>query len=524
MSAANVVQLPTRVASKAFELEPLLIGAALHLRAKHQVFEVISLVGDEFAGELHRKAWQIARARAERNLEVSAAEVFAAGLRKAWFQGEERQALERLEAANMLDAGAFIRVARDFRNIIEGQRFVQSLEAAVLRVRQRGFDPATEAGWLSGVERSLHAHTAKLEPLTVEQEKFLSKWESNEQSGKLAYLPTGIRVLDEAIGGLPRSLTLIVADAGVGKTAFQDSLLHALLVTNVGIKAALISPEDGTQHVVKRWMARDMGWVLRDVGSRKRNPIEEELSLSVAKSHYPLLERVLGYTQRNITADKLISTLWQAADAGAEAASIDNFNKLNISGLPGEYPERVQRFSDRLQEFSEKSGVAAIMLAHSTDDVTSRKQVSGSAGVQGGKSLGRDARLRLDLYQKDHELRCVIAKANELGEQGTVLQFHRLREAGLIDPEKGFPVDVKGEEAAEQERAADARLARQMALTRKRKKLIAQEKAATEDARAEAEAQASLFDAEKQAAVEKPKSFGMRWATPKSPEDSHDPE
>jgi len=513
--SASVLQMPARP-GRAIELEAVLVGAALHLRPTFKTFEQLGVGGDEFTVELHRKAWQIARRRAEKTLAVGATEVFAAGLKHGWFSGPELAQLEALEGANTLDAHAFVRVGRDFRRIFEGQRYQQALEQALARVRGRGFDPSAEAGWLSSLEAGLRAQGAQLEPLTVEQQRFLATWDEREASGRTAYIPTGFPSLDAELGGLPESLCLLVADGGVGKTAFQDTLLHSVLLANPEAKACLISPEDGVQHVVQRWLARDLGWKMRDVGSgmRRRSADDSERIQQISAAQYPLLDRVLGWKHRNVTADKLISLCWAAADAGCRVVSIDNFNKINISGLAGEDMwTRVQRLSDRLQEFGEKAGVAAIMLVHSTGDEASgpRKQVSATSGMQGGKSFGRDARLRLDLSKKNGALRVTIVKANTQAEQGGAIDFDRLAEAGMVRPESGALVDLHDEARRERAAREDERLLRQVAASKRRKALAEKEKETTETKAAEAEEQKALFDAEKQRAVEKPAAWGARW-------------
>lgn len=470
--SATVLPMPARPpAARGAELEAMLLGAALHLKLAHGVFELVAITGEEFSVELHRKAWQIARRRAEKGLEVGAAEVYAAGFKAGWFtDARQLEQLERLEGTNTLSVEAFKRVAADFRTVVEGQRYIAALEQALQRVRARGFDASAESGWLSALDTGIRSFGARLEPLTAEQERYLATWQEREESGRPAYIPTGLLALDAEIGGLPESLTLIVADAGVGKTAFQDTLLHSVLLANPEAKAALISPEDGVRHVIQRWMARDLGWLMRDVGSKRRTAAEAERVQEIAGAQYSLLERVLGWKHRSLTIDKLISLCWSAADAGCRVISIDNFNKLNISGLGGDYHERVQRASDRLQEVGEKAGVAVILLAHSTDDSDGRKPLSSSSGVQGGRALGRDARLRLDLSEKGGALRVLIAKANTQGRRGTVIDFERLAEAGLIRADGGAKVDVNAEAAQERRR----KLAEKMRESRDVRKQLAE--------------------------------------------------
>ena len=508
--SAPVTQLhPSRPTS--FDLEAKLIGAALHLGPAAPFLEALALTGDEFSVELHRKAWGAVLRQAEAGIRPTVETVAGAGLRRKALTPDDAKALERLAEANTLSLDTLRVVARDFRLGVQAVRVAAALEAEAQRLRAGVFDPATTAGRLSGIERELHRENAKITDLTEDQNRLLDRWDRNQREGKRDFLPTGIKVLDAEIGGLPQKLCLFAADAGVGKTALIDSMQHSMLLTHPELVLGLISPEDGVEHVPRRWMARETGWLLRDIGSRVRT-VEEELRVTeIADRHHALLKRILGYRERSITADQLIALCWQLVERGAGCIFIDNFNKITLRGTD-DYHERVQRFSDRLSEFAEKAKVPAVLVAHTTgEEQTGKRGVSGSAGVQGGRSLGRDARLRIDLFRKDGQLRGLIAKANELGEQGTVIQFSRQATAGLIDPDTGEKIDVIAEAAAERRRKAEDSEAERERLRLRRNAKRASEKEAADETKAKAEEQKTLFDAEKAKAVEKPKAWGARW-------------
>ncbi|HEY0882391.1 MAG TPA: hypothetical protein VGD87_12705, partial [Archangium sp.] len=128
--------------------------------------------------------------------------------------------------------------------------------------------------------------------------------------------------------------------------------------------------------------------------------------------------------------------------------------------------------------------VACILLAHSTDEGDGRKSPSSTSGVQGGKALGRDARLRLDLSEKNGQLRVTIAK-NTMGRHGTVLEFERLAEAGLVKADSGVPIDVAAESSFERKKKLLERAKESREVTK-------QLKAAEKEAEPEPDAQPSL--------------------------------
>lgn len=446
MSLPNVVQMP-RPAPKASQLEPMMVGAAMRLEMKRGDFELIGLAGEELYVELNRKAWMISRRRAEKGLPVSVSEVFAAGLKHGWFHaGDEAELVQLVTRGKDLDLPGLRRVAGEFRSIVEGQRYVGQLSQAIQRVQSGGYDASTEGAFLDATTATVRAQGAQLSVMTATQERFLAKWDERAASGRMLYVPTGIHCFDAIYGGAPESVTVVVGDGGAGKTGFADSLLETLLVVNPGAKACLISPEDGTDHLLQRWMARDMKLPMRDVGGRKLEGIEEERQ-QVAGRHYPLLERILDYPHRGLTPAKLVQLCWQAANEGARAVVVDNFNKLKLGGS-GDFHERVQAMSDSLQDCGERARIAIFMLVHSTADLAKRTGGS-SEGVHGGASMPRDSRLRLDLYNKGGALRMRVDKANTLGPEGKVFEFARHAEAGLIDFASGAEVNLAEEKRIE---------------------------------------------------------------------------
>lgn len=502
---STVHQLPApRAPQNVLELERRFVGGLLHLAPPAPVLAAVAVIGSDFSVELYAKVVNACRRQAEAGLKYSHETVTAAGLRRGALTVDEARQLEQLAGSNTLTLDSWRHLAGEYKRLRTGIRTALALETEAARIRRGEFNESVTAGRLSALERELQRGAARIEDLTGDQERLLARWDRHRAEKTFDYVPTGLKALDAEIGGWPRKgLSLVTADAGVGKTAVIDSSVHAMLMLPPRtISIGMISPENGVEHLPKRWLARETGWLLREIGSRELSPEEETKLQEIAAVNHELLKRVHGFRERNVTADHLIALCWQLVELGCGAVFIDNFNKIRLTGR-ADYHERVQDFSDRLSEFSERAEVPAILVVHQSDsDVnnTRGKQVSGSGGLQGGKSLGRDARLRLDLFRKDRELRGLIAKANELGEQGTVIQFNRQATAGLIDPDTGERIDVAQERAIERRRKSEEQQAERDAVAKKRRATRAAEKAeedakdAAAKAAAEPPAQARLID------------------------------
>ena len=201
---AEVFALPVRPQQRGLELERRVLGACLHLGLDFGAFEALGLSESDFADATCQVGWKIARALAGRKEPVNAATVGASGGRARLLTEADAETLQQLELGNLVDRPTLRRIARDLHLERQADRTARSLEAEVQRLRGGLFDPSRTAGVLSGIERQLHAESAAITDLTEDQLRILDRWDANLRAGIAEYVPTGIKVLDDAIGGLPR--------------------------------------------------------------------------------------------------------------------------------------------------------------------------------------------------------------------------------------------------------------------------------------------------------------------------------
>lgn len=456
-----VTQLHPQTHPKGVDQEHQLIGGALNLRPDLAAFAAMGLNGDEFSIATYGRIWKHVLREVEAGRPVSWQSVAARAASSGKFTdyvGNLTKDLERLAETSTLDLPGFRLVGAQFKNMHVGQRTAVSLEQLAQRIRQQGLDPARDAGTLSGLERELRQRGAQISDLTEDQQRLLTRWATNSATGKSDLVPTGIKALDAEIGGLPKLLCLFTGLPGVGKTAFLDSMLHSMLVTNPTLKIGLVGLEDGAEHVPERWLARQTGYLLREIGNRELT-VDEQLRVDeIAAQQYPLLQRIEGYRERGIDDDELISLVWQMAERGCGVVAIDNRNKVRVKGH-GEPYQLEQRFSERLSEAFEKAKVVGCMVIHLAAGAPGAK---GKPGLQGGMAFARDARFRIDFSRKGKALRGTIEKANKLCEEGTVIEFERQATAGLINPDAGALINVDAERRLEKEQAEDESMARNM--------------------------------------------------------------
>ena len=522
MSGATVTQLPRPVAG--VELEARIVGAALALGLTLSDFEALGIAAEDFTAPLHRKAWAIARTKATKKLEVSAATVASAGRAGQWFTASEGADVERLALTSLLGREEFRQVAADFRLGVHRARTIAALEQQLQQLRTGAFNPARSAAALEAIAHQLQRDTAPDEDATGDVIELLYDWDDNERTNKSRLLPTRILALDAEYGGLPPGLTVFAAAPGVGKTAVMDSMIRAQLEADPELHLGFFGLEDGTAHIARRWMAHETGMLLREVGWKKRTEEQRVASEAAAEKFRPLLQRLHVYRHDTITAPELVARIASMrARYGIAAAYVDNLTEVDFTAQRQgrDFQERehqqVAELGRQLRNFGLRESMPIGLIAH-TIGALKVGDIPSPQDLAGGQALGRRVRLFIGMWAKGDAIRATVDKANELGPRGVTIEFARFAEAGLIDPNNGSKINLAQERAAEKAEKVrnDAAQREALAAERRAKKAAAEAaaKEAAEKLKTPDDPQAALaLEAEKQRAVEKPSGWGMRWAS-----------
>lgn len=529
--SATATALPVRTPPARAASEALVIGGVLHLQLSLSDLEASGLGAEDFKIDLWRKALQIARKRAERRDLVSAETVAMAGLRASWFTQSEREQLEAQAYANTLTREAWFQVANDFRLMSRAADLATALEAEVRSLRSGGFNPARTASNLEQLAQQLQRDTAPDEDAAGDVVELLEDWDTNETEKTSRLFPTRIAQVDEAIGGMPWGLTVILARAGVGKTAVLDSMIRAQLEADENVHLGFFGLEDGTSHIVRRWMAHDTGMLLREVGWKERTDDQRKASKAMAEHYTRLLRRLHVYRHDTIGSKDLVARIAaMKAKFNIAAAYVDNLFEVDLrapqQGRFQPHDKEHQLLSElgrRLRNLGMRERFPIGLITHTIGEI-GEGQIPTQEDIAGGQALAKRVRLLLSLWEKGEELRCTIGKANELGARGITVAFARLKEAGLIDPTAGHKVNLQAERAADRKAREDEKEAAVELRRKKREETRQKERelkaAAEAKAKEDADPQESLgIDLEeanrkaKEAAVERPDGWGMRWTS-----------
>lgn len=498
------------------QVEEQLIGAALELGDPlREALDHAMLPAEYFGVPAHRGVWDLICRMAKRGLVVSPMTVFSAGLSSRLLNEAALGWLETLRANNRLGVDSFRQVAETFRMRVRGDRIADQLDREVRQLREGEFFPNRLSGALESVLHTLSRDYAPDETAEGDVLELSERWAKHEDEGTSALLSTGIKVIDEAVGGLPPALTIIAGKPGGGKTAVLCSMLRAMLEADPNCTLGLFGLEDGTSWFTRRIAADLLNMKLREVGWKKRTVDQlDAWQTKVGPYIQGLASRLIAYKRDSISNDELIRRcngmvypvgaasdcehVWlngKCSKCGARkpvtAIFVDHLGEIDNRG--GDYWQNVAETVRRCRNFAITTGKPMVVLCHTTDDgdqkpgtAKGKEGPPNMAKMAGGRSIDRRARLMLGLWSKGEAWRGSVLKANELGAPGGCFEFARLFDAVLIDPAGGRQVNLVAERAAEardqREKAElesdDVVLARKQRRAQKEAKLKAEEEAA----------------------------------------------
>jgi replicative DNA helicase len=492
---STVLAFPKTGRPPAAELEAKVVGGALDLGLTLSDFEALGLTAEDLQLELHRKAWAIARAKAERHLPVTADTVGSAGFKRQWFTAEQVEELNGLAARSTLTRESLASVADDLRQLVRAAALARALEEQVRHLRSGEFNLGSVSGRLEALASEINRDVAPDEDAAGDVMGVQDTWDNAEAAGKSRLLPTCISVLDAQIGGLPPGLTVFGAAPGVGKTAVLDSMIRAQLEADPDLHLGFFGLEDGTDHVIRRWVAADTGIPLREVGWGKRTAEQKAACDEAFARAYPLLKRLHVYRRDTIRPDQLLlRAARMRAKFGVRGIYVDNLTEVDVSTRGGNQKEfeAIGELGRRLRNFALREQIPVALIAH-TVGALRMGEIPTIFDLAGGQALARRVRLFFGLWVKGDELRCTTGKANELGPAGVTVAFERIVTAGLISPTAGSKVNLQQEKAIERREKNDLKLVEQIEAAKRRRELQKKLEEPKPAARVESEPQASLF-------------------------------
>ncbi len=492
------------------DVEGRLLGALLAIPEKIELVEGSGLVRDDFQNRHVGIAWDIAKSLITRRLHASAETVCSAAVRSNWLTLIDMMWLADLEVQNKLALAGALQIADDVRALARGRSIRLDLQQQIDLIDRGRFSPSHLHGALEGILHALSTEFSGDETADADLLELNVQWASNVEKGQSMLRPTGIRVLDQALGGgVPRNLWIVQGKPGSGKNALFTSMIRAKLLADPECKIGVFGLESGTAWLTRRWQAEDLGLKQSEVGSKPLTTEQWERKAVVDNSHAQLLKRVMVYRHDGVSATELARRAMRwIFKFGITDLLIDNLREVKPD--PRSRQEYHLQISETIRVFrniGSRYGVSTGLAVHDVDDGSSKVEVGKEKPphpdkMQGGKDPGARARAVIGLWRKGYAYRATITK-NEMGEarwpDGPTCEFKFDPDSATFHPEAGQVVDLREEERKEKREQRDDRLEMSAEDTLRRNAIIARKKAAAakDDPPAEEKApdpQATLLD------------------------------
>ncbi len=229
--------------------------------------------------------------------------------------------------------------------------------------------------------------------------EFLDVLEQVQFGQREPVLKTGIDALDFMIGGLQRTLTIIGALPGVGKSALLASIIRNLSARKV--KVGLLSLEDSRRWVTSRLLAEASNVPLFVLGKRPLTKEQKQRIDEAGSGVYDSLRHLVTDDTSGMTTAQVVASARRMVAMGCKVILVDHLGEIRL--------ERTDRhdldIADALQQLraiAKVYSVPVVVACHLkrrdglTPEVAPRlSDFAFSAAVE------RMARVALGLYRAD---------------------------------------------------------------------------------------------------------------------------
>lgn len=295
---------------------------------------------------------------------------------------DEVTVCDRLKAAGELVAvggpAAMMRLANDtpplakvaaYAGMVREASHRRRVRAAAIRAAEMAADPtvppekaALEASAL--LAQLGAAGVQNIRTFSDSMVTLLDRLDAIRKGAYQHYIPTGIQIWDELLGGLARGIvTLLPAYPGVGKGAVAGRIL--LNLAQCQRKSMLFSLEDPEYWVAKRYLADASGIPVRALMQGDRtSDIRDQYLAEAAMAAQGWGDNLLIDERSGLSAEQIAATARQAiVQRGAEVIVIDNASEIDVSG-DDRHDVRTSHMVRVLRDVAKGLNVAVLLLMH----------------------------------------------------------------------------------------------------------------------------------------------------------------
>lgn len=259
---------------------------------------------------------------------------------------------------------AFPGYSRTIRDLALRRRMVATARDLLAGAQNLGREPDLALADGSRALAAVGRHTAQMRSLQELLQVTLAELDEVSQGKREPVIPTGIRALDFAIGGLQPTLTIVGALPGVGKSSLFATVVQNL--ARAGKKVGVFSLEDDGEWISSRLLSAESG--VTNFVMRNRRLSEHEMT-----NIHDGAGRIWSYGPNVLVDDRhglspqdvVQSARDMVLNRGVQVVLVDHLGELRYSsGRKDRYDLDVMEGLSDLRSIAKQYGVPVWVAAH----------------------------------------------------------------------------------------------------------------------------------------------------------------
>jgi replicative DNA helicase len=346
------------------------------------------------------------------------------------FGVSERSKASREQVVKLLvsnSPGNWLPLRQQLEGVREDSRRRQLLSALDL-VRKSLATGELNAAASEGIKllEAAQSHHAHVRPVSEHLLKLVNHVEEVAAGRQPPVLETGFKDLDEAIGGLQPTLTVIGSLPGKGKSALLAGIVLNLAMR--GVKSGIVSLEDEGQWLARRLTALKSQLPVFVLANRPLGSHQLERFGEAVEQLYTPMESALIDDRSRLTTREVVTSCRNMLSRGARALFVDHLGEIRIERSDRHDLDISEALSE-LRAMAKSYRVPVVVLCHlkrSSEETPVLTDFAFSAGVE------RMARVALALTRdNDGPLRVHVLKQTQ-GPSDVAVELDFDKSSGVV--------------------------------------------------------------------------------------------